>query len=252
MTVNEAVILAGGLGTRIQEKTSIKPKPMVTIGKNPILMEIISHFVKYGCNSIVICGGYKVDYIRNYFIKSEITTCHEVSENLDTFSILINETIVKVKLIDTGMNTPTGGRLKMIQKELTCQSFFCTYGDGLSNVNLYNLVELHLINQDIATLTAVRPPSRFGVLEIDNSGKVTEFLEKPRNSWVNGGFFVFNQKIFEFLKDDSSLEVDVLPSIAQKQKLSAHKHDGFWYSMDTLRDFEFLNQLAKETPPPWK
>jgi glucose-1-phosphate cytidylyltransferase len=252
MIVTEAVILAGGLGTRLKEETNSKPKPMVTVGPNPILIEIISHFVKYGCDTIIICGGYKVEFIREYFKESKNTKHHETFENTDIFSINIDDTRIKVKLVDTGIETPTGGRIKIIEKEITSQSFFCTYGDGLSNVDLHKVVELHSAVNDIATLTAVKPPSRFGVLEVNDSGKVFEFLEKPKNTWVNGGFFLFNKEIFKFLDENSILETEVLPFMAKQLRLSAYKHEGFWYSMDTLRDYEYLNELALETPPPWK
>ena len=251
-SVNEVVILAGGLGTRLKEETSSKPKPMVNVGTNPILIEITSHFLKYGCTRIIVCGGYKIEYIRKYFLESNITRGHFSEEGRDIFSIVLEENQAELTLVDTGIDTPTGGRLKKIEKEINSKKFFCTYGDGLSNIDLFELEKLQNRNKSIATLTAVKPPSRFGVLAINELGEVVEFLEKPRDTWVNGGFFLFSNEIFDFLKLDSTLEVNLLPSLAIQSQLSAFKHDGFWYSMDTLRDYELLNELAKETPPPWK
>lgn len=250
--VRDVVILAGGLGTRLKEETSLKPKPMVNVGSNPILIEIASHFLKYGCNRIIVCGGYKIEYIRRYFLESNFTKGHHASENKDIFTIIFGEISVELILVDTGINTPTGGRIKMIEKEIISDRFYCTYGDGLCNIDLSELEKLHSENKDIATLTAVNPPNRFGVLVFNELGKVIEFLEKPKDSWINGGFFLFSKKIFNFLELDSILEVDVLPYLAGKAQLSAIKHSGFWYSMDTLRDYEFLNELAKEASPPWK
>ena len=214
----KAVILAGGYGTRISEESSLKPKPMIEIGGKPILWHILKIYSNYGINEFIICCGYKGNKIKEYF------------GNIDS-------TLWDVELVDTGLHTMTGGRLKRIQDHKD-DTFCVTYGDGLSDININNLISFHREKKSLATLTAIHPPERFGVLNLSGD-YVTEFHEKHsgESSWINGGFFVFEPGIFDYLRDDSTvLEKAPLETLAKEKKLSAFKHDGFWYSMDTLRD----------------
>ena len=225
----KVVILAGGFGTRISEYTKTIPKPMIPVNKCPILIHIINHYKKFNFNEFYIAMGYKSKIIKNYFKKHKIKNC-------------------KINLIDTGLNTMTGGRLKRLQKYLKDDTFLMTYGDGLSNVNLRNLVKFHKKNKKIMTLTAVRPPARFGAIKIKNN-KVKYFKEKSSldEGWINGGFFVIEPKIFKYIKDDKTyLERSPLEKIAKQGKLTAFKHYGFWQCMDTLRDKEILEKSLKK------
>ena len=231
----KAVILAGGYGTRISEESHLKPKPMIEIGGMPIICHIMIIYSSYGINDFVICSGYKAEIIKNYFESFE-------SESWN------------IKLVDTGLDTMTGGRIKRIEN-LIDDTFCLTYGDGVSNVNIKDLISFHKSNESVATLTAIHPPERFGVLDI--SGKyVTEFHEKHRgeSSWINGGFFVFEPQIFDYLKEGDStiLERKPLETLASEKKLTAFKHNGFWYPMDTLRDKNYLENLWKNNKAQWK
>ena len=230
----KAVILAGGYGTRISEESSLKPKPMIEIGGKPILWHILKIYSNYGINEFIICCGYKGNKIKEYF------------GNIDS-------TLWDVELVDTGLHTMTGGRLKRIQDHID-DTFCVTYGDGLSDININNLISFHREKKSLATLTAIHPPERFGVLNLSGD-YVTEFHEKHsgESSWINGGFFVFEPGIFDYLRDDSTvLEKAPLETLAKEKKLSAFKHDGFWYSMDTLRDKKDLENLWSSNKAPWK
>ena len=230
----KAVILAGGYGTRISEESSLKPKPMIEIGGKPILWHILKIYSNYGINEFIICCGYKGNKIKEYF------------GNIDS-------TLWDVELVDTGLHTMTGGRLKRIQDHID-DTFCVTYGDGLSDININNLISFHREKKSLATLTAIHPPERFGVLNLSGD-YVTEFHEKHsgESSWINGGFFVFEPGIFDYLRDDSTvLEKAPLETLAKEKKLSAFKHDGFWYSMDTLRDKKHLENLWSSNKAPWK
>ena len=230
----KAVILAGGYGTRISEESSLKPKPMIEIGGKPILWHILKIYSNYGINEFIICCGYKGNKIKEYF------------GNIDS-------TLWDVELVDTGLHTMTGGRLKRIQDHID-DTFCVTYGDGLSDIDINNLISFHMREKSLATLTAVHPPERFGVLNLSGD-YVTEFHEKHsgESSWINGGFFVFEPGIFDYLRDDSTvLEKAPLETLAKEKKLSAFKHDGFWYSMDTLRDKKHLENLWSSNKAPWK
>ncbi len=227
----KAVILAGGYGTRISEESSLKPKP---IGGKPILWHILKIYSNYGINEFIICCGYKGNKIKEYF------------GNIDS-------TLWDVELVDTGLHTMTGGRLKRIQDHID-DTFCVTYGDGLSDIDINNLISFHREKKSLATLTAIHPPERFGVLNLSGD-YVTEFHEKHsgESSWINGGFFVFEPGIFDYLRDDSTvLEKAPLETLAKEKKLSAFKHDGFWYSMDTLRDKKHLENLWSSNKAPWK
>ena len=224
----KVVILAGGLGTRLSEYTKTIPKPMVTIKKKPILFYIMKHFANYGYKDFIIAAGYKSEVIKKYFNKKKYGW--------------------NIKIIDTGQKTMTGGRLKRLKKYLIDEFFFVTYGDGLSDVNLNKLVKFHKKNKKIVTMTAVRPPARFGAIKIKNS-KVIYFKEKSNldEGWINGGFFVMNKKIFDFIKNDKTfLEREPLEKIGKKNQLFAYKHSGFWQCKDTIRDKEILENNFKQ------
>ena len=230
----KAVILAGGYGTRISEESSLKPKPMIEIGGKPILWHILKIYSKYDINQFVICCGYKGEKIKEYF------------GNLDS-------TLWDIQLVDTGLDTMTGGRLKRIQDHVD-DTFCVTYGDGLSDIDINNLISFHKEKKSLATLTAIHPPERFGVLNLSGD-YVTEFHEKHsgQSSWINGGFFVFEPGIFDYLQDDLTiLEKTPLETLAKEKKLAAFKHDGFWYPMDTLRDKKYLENLWSSNKAPWK
>lgn len=224
----KVVILAGGLGTRLSEYTKSIPKPMVKVGGKPIILRIINLYRKYGYKEFYIALGYKGKIIRNFFSK--------------------NFKDLKINLIDTGKNTMTGGRLKRLKKYLRNETFLMTYGDGLSNVNINNLVRFHKKNKSILTLTAVRPPARFGSIKIKGN-YVYYFKEKSSvdEGWINGGFFVLEPKIFEYIKNDNTfLEKEPFEKLAKQKNIKAYKHDGFWQCMDTKRDKDLLDRIVKE------
>ena len=230
----KAVILAGGYGTRISEESNIIPKPLIEIGGKPILWHIMKSYSAYKIDDFVICLGYKGEKIKEYF------------EQFDS-------KLWNIQLIDTGLDTMTGGRLKRIQDKID-NTFCMTYGDGVSDVNLNNLLTFHKEKKSLATLTAIHPPERFGVLNLSGD-YVTEFHEKHtgESSWINGGFFVFEPEIFDYLQNDSTvLERAPLETLAKEQKLSAFKHNGFWHPMDTLRDKKHLEDLWTSEKAPWK
>ncbi len=225
----KVVILAGGLGTRISEYTKTIPKPMIPINKVPILIHIINYYRKYGFNEFYIAAGYKSKIIKDYFKKKKIRNC-------------------KINIIDTGLKTMTGGRLKRLSRFLKKEAFLMTYGDGLSNVNLERLIKFHKKRKKLMTLTAVRPPARFGAIKIVNNN-VKYFKEKSSldEGWINGGFFVIEPEIFKYIKGDKTyLERSPLEKIASMGNLSAFKHHGFWQCMDTLRDKEILEKKLKK------
>lgn len=252
----QAVILAGGLGTRLEEETITRPKPMVEIGDKPILWHIMKMYSSHGVNDFVICLGYKGYMIKEYFLNylmhnSDVTI--DISNN--SVEVLNKEVEPwKITLVDTGSNTMTGGRLKRVARFIKDQTFLMTYGDGVSDVNITELIEFHKRHQMLATVTAVKPSGRFGVLDIKND-KVERFEEKPQGDggYINGGFFVLNKQVVEYIKDDASIwEREPLESIVSAGQLMAYNHDGFWHPMDTLRDKKFLNSLWQDQKAPWK
>ena len=251
------VILAGGLGTRLREETEYRPKPMVEIGSNPILWHIMKIYSSYGFNTFYICAGYKKAIIQDYFLNFSARN-DNFSIKLDTPSSLKFHESKKidpwnVTVVDTGELTNTGGRLLQLKKLIGDQRFFCTYGDGLSNVNIKDLLSFHMEKKQIATLTAVKPESRFGILKIDNSELVENFSEKPEgDSWINGGYFVFEPEIFNELSENSTLEHEPLQNLASNKRLAAFKHHGFWQPMDTYREFNLLNNLWNQNKAAWK
>lgn len=253
----KVVILAGGFGTRLSEETVLKPKPMVEIGPEPILWHIMKIYSHYGFNDFVICLGYKgyvvKEYFNNYYLHNS-----DVSYNLQNNEIEIHGSRSdpwKVTLIDTGIDTMTGGRLKRVKKYLGNETFMMTYGDGLSNVNIKDLVAHHQNAGRIATLTAVRPSGRFGVLKISEKQEITSFQEKPEgdSSWVNGGFFVLEPSIFEHISDDTTIfEREPLEKLSSKGQLGAYCHDGFWMPMDKLSDKKILEEMWVSGKARWK
>ena len=253
----KAVILAGGLGTRLSEETHLKPKPMIEVGGKPILWHIMKIYSSYGINDFIICGGYKSYIIKEYFANYFLHTC-DVKIDMQSNNIdFLNNNYVepwKVTIINTGEKCQTAGRLKRVSKYIEDEIFCFTYGDGLSNVNIKDLINFHKKFGLEATLTAVQPPGRFGALNIQNN-LVRNFQEKPvgDNSWINGGFFVLNKSILKLIEDDdTSWEIDILPKLAEKSQLNFFPHNGFWQPMDTLRDKITLNKLWKDEKAPWK
>ena len=231
----KAVILAGGYGTRISEESHLKPKPMIKIGEMPILWHIMKIYSEYNINDFVICCGYKEEVIKEYFSKFDSKSWN-------------------IELVNTGLDTMTGGRIKRIQNHID-DTFCLTYGDGLSDVNITDLISFHKEKKSLATLTAIHPPERYGVVNLSGH-YVTEFREKhtSESSWINGGFFVFEPKIFDYLQDGDStiLEKKPLETLAKEQQLTAFKHTGFWHPMDTLRDKNHLENLWNTKKAPWK
>lgn len=252
----KVVLLAGGFGTRISEESRFKPKPMIEIGDRPILWHIMKYYSGFGFNEFVICCGYKGEVIKDYFVNYQ-------SHNSDFTVTLKNNEIIthkrpiedwKVVLVDTGLNTMTGGRIKRIESFIDSDDFMLTYGDGLCDVNLHALLEFHRHHGKVATITTVKPEGRFGVLNIQNE-MITDFREKSVNDmgWINGGFMVLNKKIFQYIKDDTTVfEREPLEQVAAEKELAAFKHDGFWRCMDTQRDKAILEHLWESGNIPWK
>ncbi len=254
----KCVILAGGYGTRLSEETNLKPKPMVEIGNMPILWHIMKFYSFYNINEFIICCGYKSEVIKEFFLNY-----HNNSSNLE-IDVKNNSCVSfeneytepwKVTLVDTGKETMTGGRLRRVKKYIQDENEFCfTYGDGLSNIDLKKLIDLHKSKGTLATLSAVFPPARFGALEIEND-MVTNFEEKPigDSRRINGGFFILSPKVIEYIEDDMTIwEKEPMKMLADSGNLSAYKHDGFWQPMDTLNDKNYLNKIWKANKAPWK
>jgi glucose-1-phosphate cytidylyltransferase len=246
----KVVILAGGLGTRLSEYTKLIPKPMIKVRKKPILFHIIEHYQKFGFRNFIIATGYKSDYIIEYFKnKKPFREIKNKTEKKNKDKLFVQEkNLSSFNIVETGLNTMTGGRIKRLKKHLSSQEHFClTYGDGVSDVNLNNLLKLHIKRNKIATVTAVRPPSRFGALKIKRN-KVEQFQEKTNffDSWINGGFFIFKSSLLNFIKGDKTyLEKEPLQKISKIGQMNAYKHFGFWHCMDTLRDKENLEKFLK-------
>jgi glucose-1-phosphate cytidylyltransferase len=254
----KVAILCGGKGTRLREETEFRPKPMVEIGGRPILWHIMKLYAHYGFKEFVLCLGYKGSVIKDYFLnydsmlkdftvalgvqKRPLVTFHDHEETHD----------FKVTLADTGAETMTGGRLKRVQRYVEGDTFMVTYGDGLADVNVQDLLAFHQAHGRLATVTAIQPTSRFGLLEIEADGRVAQFREKPQvDEWVNGGYFVFNRRVFDYLDPDCILEEAPLMNLAAHGQLVAYRHCGFWHAMDTYRDTLYLNELWNGGDPPW-
>jgi glucose-1-phosphate cytidylyltransferase len=253
----KVVILAGGLGTRLSEETSLKPKPMVEIGGMPILWHIMKIYSSYGFNDFIVCLGYKgyliKEYFANYFLhKSDVTI--DMNDN----SIKIHDSKAepwKITLVDTGINTMTGGRIGRIRHYVNNETFMLTYGDGVGSVDIGKLVEHHHKSGKQCTVTAVQPSGRFGALNLNEKNDVVSFLEKPKGdgSWINGGFFVCEPAVFEYIRGDSTVwEKDPMEDIAKIGQMASFKHEGFWKPMDTLRDKHELENDWNENKAQWK
>lgn len=255
MKIKKAVILAGGLGTRIREETEFKPKPMVEIGGMPILWHIMKNLHTQGIEEFIICLGYKGFLIKDFFLNYE-SRVSDVQIDSRGPSVLIHtnnsQERWKVVLADTGEKTMTGGRINRVRKYIKDETFLCTYGDGLANINLSNLYKHHIQAGKTGTVTAVNPATRFGNLEIDKEGTAINFTEKPPSEdWVNGGFFLFEKEIFNYLDDYCILEKEPLNNLVSKKELSVYKHMDFWRPMDTLRESQELNELYENNNAPW-
>ena len=251
----KVVILCGGLGTRLSEETQVKPKPMVEIGGRPILWHIMKIYERYGFADFMLALGYKGDMVKDYFLhyhaRQSDFVVHLKSGDVEYTNRAGEDW--RVTLVDTGAGTQTGGRLRRLRYHLPAETFMMTYGDGVSDVDLRALLAYHKAHGCLATVTAVRPPARFGDLRID-SGKVTSFQEKPQagEGWINGGFFVFEPAVFDFIDDDATiLEKAPLERLAQAGQLMAYQHSGYWQSMDTLRDKHALDELLGSGRAPW-
>lgn len=254
----KVVILAGGFGTRISEESYLKPKPMIEIGEQPILWHIMKYYSSYGFDEFIICAGYKQnvikEYFNDYYLYSSDITFDFTKENALTIH---NNTAEpwKITVVDTGLNVMTGGRIKRIQKYVGNETFLLTYGDGVCDVPLDKLVKFHKENGKIATLTAVQPGGRFGVLEFSDGLCVSNFAEKRKEDggWINGGYMVLEPEIFDRIEGDETVfEKFPLESCARDMQLAAYKHDGFWQCMDTMRDKQLLENLWYEDKAPWK
>ncbi|MEN6488930.1 MAG: glucose-1-phosphate cytidylyltransferase [Smithella sp.] len=252
----KVVILAGGMGTRISEESHLKPKPMIEIGERPILWHIMKHYSRYGFNEFVIALGYKGEMIKQYFV-DYYTLNHDFTISLDNGALQSVKHKQcepwKVHLVDTGQFTMTGGRLKLLASIINEESFMMTYGDGVSDVNLDSLMNFHQENKGLVTLTAVRPPARFGALEFEGN-KICNYKEKStlHEGWINGGFFVINTAALNYIKEDVMWEHDPMEKLAKDGELYAYKHDGFWQCMDTARDLSYLESLWKTGKASWK
>lgn len=257
----KTVILAGGFGTRLSEETGVRPKPLVEIGGMPIIWHIMKMYSHYGHNDFIICCGYKGHMIKEFF--SDYFLRHsDVTFDIKNNKMKIHTNDIEpwqVTLIDTGANSMTGGRIKRIKDYIGDETFFLTYGDGVSDVNFKELLEFHQERKAYATLTAVQQPGRYGAFNLEPSNaKITHFREKPKGdghdtAWINGGFFVLEPEIFDYIEgDDTTWEREPMEALAKEGQLNAFKHEGYWQSMDSLRDRTVLENIWKEGTPPWK
>jgi glucose-1-phosphate cytidylyltransferase len=252
----KVVILAGGIGSRISEETTLKPKPMIEIGGMPILWHIMKIYSYYGINDFIVCLGYKgyviKEYFANYFLHMSDVTFDIANNKMKVHRA--NAESWSVTLVNTGENTMTGGRLKQVSNYLKDDNFCFTYGDGLADINIRKLIQFHEVQGTLATVTSVQPPGRFGVLDVVNE-KVAGFKEKPRGDGVsmNGGFFVLSPRVIDYIDDDHTVwECEPLEKLAKDGQLSAYKHEGFWQPMDVLRDRVMLEELWASGKAPWK
>ena len=254
----KAVILAGGFGSRLSEETQVKPKPLIDIGGKPILWHIMKLYSFHGINDFIICCGYKgyliKEYFANYFLRMCDVTFEMRSNKMDFLTNGMEPW--KVTLVDTGESTMTGGRLKRVRSHIGNETFCLTYGDGVSDVNIQELITFHRKRGGLATLTAVQPMGRFGAFSLEHGeSQISSFKEKPQGGtgWINGGFFVLEPSAIDYVAGDSTVwEREPMERLAQEQKLLAYRHRGFWQSMDTLRDKVLLEELWTSGKPPWK
>lgn len=254
----KVVLLCGGRGARLREETEFRPKPLVEIGGRPILWHIMKCFAHAGMREFVLCLGYRGNMIKEYFLNyeamnSDFTLCLGKQHNV-LYHGEHEEQDFQVTLVDTGLETQTGGRLKRIERYIPGDEFLLTYGDGVADVDVRQLIEFHRAHGRLATVTSVRPISRYGLLEMEPGGSVRSFVEKPRlDGWINAGFFVFNRRIFDYLSgDDCILEREPLERLAAEKELVAYRHEGFFYAMDTFREYQYLNELWSSGQAPWR
>jgi glucose-1-phosphate cytidylyltransferase len=254
----QVVILAGGLGTRLREETEFRPKPLVDVGGRPIIWHIMKIYAHYGFQNFIVCLGYRGNMIKEYFLNYEamnndFTICLG-RKNTITYQEEHREQDFQVTLADTGAESLTGGRVKRIEKYIDGENFMVTYGDGVADVNLDKLMEFHKSHGKLATVTTFRPISRFGILDVDSEGQVREFAEKPQiDGWISVGYIIFNRRVFEYLGgDDCVLEQEPMQRLAAEGQLMAYRHEGFFFAMDTYREYKYLNELWDEGKAPWK
>lgn len=253
----KAVLLAGGLGTRLREETEFKPKPMVEIGGRPVIWHIMKGMASNGITDFVVATGYRSDVIKDYFLNYEARnndfTVTLGSQNKISYHGEHDESNWNITVAFTGEQTMTGGRVNRVKQYVHSERFLCTYGDGLANVDINALQEFHKSHGKIATVTTVQPLSRFGVMEVEPNGLVTKFREKPKlEGWINVGFFIFEPEIFNYLDDECVLEEDPLARLAEDHQLVAFRHQGFWQPMDTYRESKMLNDMWESNSAPWK
>ncbi|MEG0576536.1 MAG: glucose-1-phosphate cytidylyltransferase [Bacilli bacterium] len=254
----KVVILAGGYGTRISEESHLKPKPMIEIGGKPILWHIMKYYSSFGHNEFIICAGYKQEVIKEWFSNYFLHTSDITFDFTQGNKLIIHNNVSenwKVTIIDTGLNTMTGGRIKKIKKYVDNETFLMTYGDGVSDVDVNELIYEHNYNNKLLTLTTVQPGGRFGSLEINDKGIVKSFQEKNNEDggWINGGYMVINPKVFEYINDDMTIfEKEPMEKLVNEENIYAYKHKGFWQCMDTLRDKEYIEKLLTERKAPWE
>jgi len=254
----KTVILCGGKGTRMREETEYRPKPMVEIGGKPVLWHIMKRYAHFGHSDYVLCLGYRGNYIKDYFLNYEamnndctisLGNKHEIK-----FHEAHHESDFRVTLSDTGQETMTGGRIKRIGKYIDDDTFLLTYGDGLCDVDISKLIAFHKAHGKLMTVTSVRPASRFGILEIRDNNQVESFFEKPQlDGWISAGYFVVNRKVFDYIEgDETTFELGPMERLAHEGQLVAYKHDGFFFAMDTYREYQLLNELWDSGKAPWK
>ena len=254
----KVVILAGGFGTRLGEETHLLPKPMIEIGGRPMLWHIMKHYSSFGFNDFIICCGYRQyvikEFFHDYYLHTSDVTFDFTGENRMQVHNSSTEPW-RVTLVDTGLNTMTGGRIKRVRQHIGDEPFMLTYGDGVSDVDLCALADFHRSHGRIATITAIQPGGRFGILDIDQSDGINSFKEKPKEEggWINGGFMVLNKEIFDYIDGDGTVfEQEPLEGVARHGQLKAYRHFGFWQCMDTMRDKQLLERLWQDGKAPWK
>lgn len=254
----KVVLLAGGYGTRISEESHLTPKPMIEIGEMPILWHIMKIYSYYGFNDFIICAGYKQYVIKEWFANYFIHNSDITFDFTNGDKIIVHNNISepwKVTVVDTGLNTMTGGRIKRVKKYIGEETFLMTYGDGVSSIDIAATVEFHMLHEKLATMTAIQPDSRYGALDIDGNNCIKSFREKSQidSGWINGGFMVLEPEVLDYVADDSVMfEREPLEMLAAEGQLMCYRHEGFWQCMDTLRDKEKLDSLWKSGKAPWK
>jgi glucose-1-phosphate cytidylyltransferase len=254
----KVIILCGGLGTRLREETEYRPKPLVDVGGRPILWHIMKLYAHYGFRDFVLCLGYRGNMIKEYFlnyeaVNNDFTICLGAQNHINYHGVH-KEQDFRVTLADTGLETMTGGRVKRVEKYVDDDTFMVTYGDGVADLDIQALIDFHRAHGRLATVTSVRPISRFGILDVDKGGRVLSFAEKPRmDGWASAGFLVFNRRVFDYLSgDDCVLEQEPLERLAREGQLIAYRHTGFFYAMDTYREYKYLNEIWASGKAPWK